>query len=69
MNASDQLFTGRDILAAENHLRCVPSLTDAEALVATMPVQVVERLAAHVGADTGNLAEVASRARMPRFVR
>lgn len=69
MNATDQLFTGRDILAAENHLRCVPTLADAEALVAQMPATVVERLASYVGASSGDLSEVARRARLARSAR
>jgi hypothetical protein len=59
-----QFFTGRDILAAENHLRCV-SAGHALALVKTMPAEVVTRLAAHVGADPSNLLAIVTCARMP----
>ena len=62
------LFTGRDILAAENHLR---QGTAAEALVivAQMPAEVVVRLAAHVGADPANLEAVVRGARLPASAR
>jgi hypothetical protein len=63
-----QLFTGRDIIAAENHLRCV-SAGRALALVKTMPTEVVTRLAAHVGADPANLLAVVIRARLPYAAR
>jgi hypothetical protein len=62
--STEQLFTGRDILAAENHLRCV-SAGHALALIKTMPAEVVTRLAAHVGADPSNLLGVVICARMP----
>jgi hypothetical protein len=69
MNATTTtLFTGRDILAAENHLR---QGTEAAALriVAQMPAEVVARLAVHVGADASDLAAVVRRARLSRAAR
>lgn len=58
------LFTGRDILAAENHLRCV-AFRDALVLLGRMPREIVVRLAAHVGADVRDPAAIVTRARMP----
>lgn len=58
-----QLFTGRDILAAENYLRCARTLADAVAAVREMPEAVVVRLAEMVGADATNPLHVAMRAR------
>lgn len=63
-----QLFTGRDILAAENHLRCV-SVRKAYALISEMPAEVVARLAAHVGADPADLWSIVVCARLPYAAR
>lgn len=68
IKATDQLFTGRDILAAENHLRCSTE-QDARRIVREMPTQVVIRLAAYVGADASDLDAMVSRARLPRSAR
>ena len=62
------LFTGRDILAAENHLR-QGTVTDALRIVAQMPTEVVVRLAAHVGADAADLTAVVQGARLPASAR
>jgi len=69
MNAiAATLFTGRDILAAENHLR---QGTEAEALriVAGMPSPVLDRLAAYVKASRADLGSIVRQARKPRAAR
>ena len=61
--ARPRLFTGRDILAAENSLRCARDLAAAVALVGEMPAVVVTRLARHVQSPSENPREVAVHAR------
>ena len=69
MNATTAtLFTGRDILAAENHLR-QGTVAAALSIAAQMPAEVVARLAAHVGADPADLAAVVRGARLPASAR
>jgi hypothetical protein len=63
------LYTGRDILAAENYIRCA---TVADALAAVkndMPEQVVVRLADFVGADRSDPFDIVRRAKLPRSAR
>lgn len=68
MTVTDQLFTGQDILAAENYLRCAKTLSDAVAAVRDeMPEAVVVRLAKHVGADADSPLHIALRARSRSF--
>jgi hypothetical protein len=68
MTTTDQLFTGQDILAAENYLRCAKTLADAvKAVRDEMPEAVVVRLAKHVGADASNPLHIAMRARTRSF--
>jgi hypothetical protein len=68
MTATNTLFTGRDILAAENYLRCARTLADAVSAVRDdMPQDVVVRLAKHVGADATNPLHIAMRARTRSF--
>jgi len=62
------LFTGRDILAAENHLRQGTEAA-ARALIEQMPAEIVERLATHVSADASNLSAVVYWARQPYSAR
>ena len=62
------LFTGRDILAAENHLR-QGSEDEARAIIAGMPNEVVVRLAAYVKVDASDLWAVVRAARTPRLAR
>jgi hypothetical protein len=64
--ATTTLFTGRDILAAENSLRCAKNVRDALAIAETMPAPVVTRLAALVSANAASLLDVVVRARGPR---
>jgi hypothetical protein len=62
MASTEQLYTGRDILAAENHLRTVSEARALE-LIAEMPEEVVIRLAAHVKADGCGHAFIVRQAR------
>lgn len=61
---TNTLFTGRDILAAQNYLRCIPStLSEAVEAVQGMPTQVVARLALHVKANADSALDIAQKAR------
>lgn len=62
------LFTGRDILAAENHLRQGTEV-DALRIVDGIPAPVLDRLAVLVGANRADLGSIVRRARMARSVR
>lgn len=68
MTDTGTLFTGRDILAAENHLR---QGTQAQAMrvAVQIPAEVIERLAVHVKADPSDLTAVITRARLPYAAR
>lgn len=69
-NADTQtLFTGRDILAAENHLRCAKTFAAALEIAASMPATVIERVATHVKADPASLISVVTQARKPYAAR
>ena len=67
--ADTTLYTGRDILAAENYLRCAKSLSDCRRALAEMPAEVVARLAAHVGADPTQSEQIIHRAKLPHRAR
>lgn len=61
-------FTGRDILAAENHLRQGTEV-DALRIVEGIPAPVLDRLAAFVGANRSDLGSIVRRSRLPRSAR
>lgn len=63
------LYTGRDILAAENYIRCASAAEALRAVSVDMPTRVIERLAAHVGAAADNYVEIVRRARLPYSAR
>lgn len=61
---TNTLFTGRDIFAAWNYLRCSTFAAGLAAVTNDMPTRVIERLAAHVGAtDPTDYADVVRKAR------
>lgn len=64
MNATDTLFTGRDILAAENYIRCSSDKDALRTVRNEMPAEVVIRLAKHVGAPADDMVEIVRRARL-----
>lgn len=68
MNSTEQLYTGRDILAAENHLRQGTGV-DALRIVEGIPAPVLDRLAKYVGANRADLGSIVRRSRLPRAAR
>lgn len=62
------LFTGRDILAAENHLRQGTEV-DALRIVEGIPAPVLDRLATFVRANRADLGSIVRQARKPRAQR
>lgn len=65
MITDNTLYTGRDILAAENYIRCSGQAEALRAVKQDMPEQVIVRLALHVGAPADNPQEIVRRARLP----
>lgn len=68
MNGTEQFYTSRDILAAENHLRQGTEV-DALRIVEGIPAPVLDRLAKHVGANRADLGSIVRRSRLPRAAR